>query len=131
VSRVGDCRHFTGYQNGVCKAGVCYREIVGGPDLGWAARLPCLPNSALRKESDVTCEKFSALSEAECVEREKEIKERFNGIIAARKRIIQLGVGSGIIECPVCLKRMGFTVAKSNGHVHARCETKGCLVWME
>ncbi len=35
------CKHFTGpVHNKTCKAGVNYRELVGGPDLGWMARMP-------------------------------------------------------------------------------------------
>src|SRR5579864_7564965 len=36
------CVHFTGVQNTACEAGVNLRQLVGGPELGWAARLPCL-----------------------------------------------------------------------------------------
>ena len=36
-----------------------------------------------------------------------------------------------VIECPVCKGRLRLSQAASNGHVHGRCETKGCLSWME
>ncbi len=42
LHEMSGCAHFTGIQNAVCKAGVNIRELVGGADLGWAARLPCL-----------------------------------------------------------------------------------------
>jgi hypothetical protein len=38
----GRCIHFTGIQHEECGAGVNYRALVGGPDFGWATRLPCL-----------------------------------------------------------------------------------------
>lgn len=42
------CVHFTGLPGFAgnpdkCKAGVDYRALVGGPDEGWGARIPCLP----------------------------------------------------------------------------------------
>ena len=44
----GKCQHFNGLAFGIveslmkcCKAGVCYRSLVGGSIEGWAARVPC------------------------------------------------------------------------------------------
>jgi hypothetical protein len=37
----------------------------------------------------------------------------------------------GIEECPVCKGRLRLSHAAYNGHVHGRCETEGCLAWME
>lgn len=37
---------------------------------------------------------------------------------------------SGQIECPKCKGKLGYSIARSNGHVHGRCETSGCLAWM-
>jgi hypothetical protein len=36
-----------------------------------------------------------------------------------------------IIECPECKGRLHLSQAGGNGHVHARCETDGCVAWME
>ena len=36
------CIHFTGLQNEACAAGINYRQHVGGPDFGWAKKIPCL-----------------------------------------------------------------------------------------
>lgn len=35
------------------------------------------------------------------------------------------------IECPACKGRLHLTIAATNGHVHARCETPDCVSWME
>lgn len=36
------CVHFTGvYRSDACAAGVNYRDLAGGSDLGWVRRLPC------------------------------------------------------------------------------------------
>lgn len=36
-----------------------------------------------------------------------------------------------IIECPACKGRLHLSQASSNGHVHGKCETSGCVSWME
>ena len=36
-----------------------------------------------------------------------------------------------VIECPVCKGRLHLSQAACNGHIHAKCETEGCLSWME
>jgi hypothetical protein len=35
------------------------------------------------------------------------------------------------IECPACKGRLHLSQAAYNGHVHAKCETEGCVAWME
>lgn len=36
-----------------------------------------------------------------------------------------------VIECPVCKGRLHLSQSSYNGHVHGKCETKGCASWME
>jgi hypothetical protein len=36
-----------------------------------------------------------------------------------------------VIECPACKGLLHLTQASYNGHVHGKCETKGCVAWME
>lgn len=36
-----------------------------------------------------------------------------------------------IIECPACKGRLHLSQASSNGHVHGKCMTEGCVSWME
>jgi len=36
-----------------------------------------------------------------------------------------------VIECPACKGRLHLSQAAYNGHVHGRCETAGCVSWME
>jgi len=36
----------------------------------------------------------------------------------------------GSISCPRCGKKLNYSVAK-NGHRWGKCETEGCLCWME
>lgn len=36
-----------------------------------------------------------------------------------------------VIECPACKGLLHLSIAAYNGHVHGRCETDGCVSWME
>jgi hypothetical protein len=131
---VGKCRHFSGIMDKTCKAGICYRELVGGPDLGWATRLPCHGKS---DPEIVPCDKYDALTD-ECIARieaEREASaERFCKaipIIGAVKEDHRGEDWEGDVTCPVCGGVLHLSHAAHNGHVWGRCETKGCLAWME
>jgi len=124
------CRHFTGAQNKTCRAGLNYRELVSGDEIGWMARIPCLPESPLRKEPRAKCDKYADYTDAELEAEQRESNDRIAHTGEAIKRIRETKLDQGSIECPKCQKRLGFSVAKTNGHVWGRCETKGCLAWM-
>lgn len=36
-----------------------------------------------------------------------------------------------VVECPACNGRLHLSIAAYNGHVHGKCETPGCVSWME
>jgi hypothetical protein len=36
-----------------------------------------------------------------------------------------------VIECPMCKGRLHLAQSAYNGHVHGKCETEGCVSWME
>lgn len=38
---------------------------------------------------------------------------------------------SGEMPCPLCKKTLRFSIAPSNGHMAAKCETEGCIHAME
>lgn len=63
------------------------------------------------------------------------MSERMNNLGKARKAIIEHCQDrcrcSGVLSCPVCEKGNLHYSRASNGHVHARCETPGCVCWME
>lgn len=124
------CKHFTGYQNGKCKLGINYRELVGGPDLGWAARLPCTGLSPIKKEPVSKCEKREEPTAAELASEALERKVHIEQTTAAIRAIRETKQSQGTVPCPRCEGKLGFSVAKSNGHIWGKCETKGCLSWM-
>lgn len=36
-----------------------------------------------------------------------------------------------VIECPKCKGRLHLSQSSYNGHVHGKCETDGCVSWMD
>lgn len=84
------CKHFTGYQNIVCEAGVTYRTLVGGPNLGWLRRLPCLQTEG--QHDQATCDRF----ELPTAEEIAESKARSDAAVAETIRRLEAGL------CPHC-----------------------------
>jgi hypothetical protein len=40
--------------------------------------------------------------------------------------------GEGTMQCPICRTgKLHYLRSSHNGHVHARCETEGCVTWRE
>jgi len=40
--------------------------------------------------------------------------------------------GSGELDCPVCKTgKLRYSRSSYNGHIHAACNTKDCVRWME
>jgi hypothetical protein len=37
----------------------------------------------------------------------------------------------GVIDCPTCKAKLHYSRAGYNGHIHAQCETKGCVSFMQ
>jgi hypothetical protein len=65
---------------------------------------------------------------------EDDFKEtmRFMGpaIQAIRADAKEKSRSAGHVECPKCKGKLGYSIARSNGHVWGKCETTGCLSWM-
>lgn len=86
------------------------------------------------------CEHYSAYTEDEWKQFDRESEELFNRTIKARTAIVDFlelgGVAkgedaNGVIDCPVCGGKLGFSRAGCNGHIWARCSTDNCVAWME
>lgn len=138
-AEMGKCAHFRGIQHERCLADVHLRELVGGPDFGWAARIPCLSMDAERCEVICDRRKLPTREEAEMAVDEDE--QRFARFViahsAAKAHAKQSGLkqgngGRGELPCPTdCGGTLRYSVAAVNGHMHAACSTKGCVQWME
>jgi len=136
---MGLCIHFRGIQHDLCGAGINIRQLVGGDDFGWGIRIPCLVRDA--KTCSVTCESrilpTREQAEATVDECDKLLKRTMLAVTLAHEhaKTNGLGVGHGGMSSLPCLLECGgslkYSVAGINGHMHARCTTKGCVSWME
>ncbi len=139
------CKHFNGLINKCCDAGVKYEDVAkegtfqyrnmpNGPVYTLGREHPCLKNHAEAFGID-TCPKREWVSQAEAEAEEAESKMYFRDIKTARaaivKRISETNESSGTIECPICKGSLSYSRAKCNGHIHARCDGKDCVAWME
>lgn len=135
------CRHFDGVQHDECKAGVNYRALAGEPRDGCMTRIPCLPFTDPKHGAMAVCDKRSTWTQAEAeqmVDASKaSMKRHMLAFRAAHDdaKAKRFGVGHGgadSLQCPACEKgRLYYRVAGLNGHMHAKCDTDGCVQWME
>jgi len=136
------CKHFTGTHRTPCKAGVDYRALVGGPDLGWGLRIPC---------HTIVFDHAKDVVRVSCDKRELPTREEAEATVAAgdaamerHKKAIRVAHddakakglkkghgGVSDVACPNCDGKISYSVAAYNGHMHAACSTKGCVAWME
>lgn len=134
------CRHKTYPSAGAafpktCAAGVCYADVtLTDPALGpiWN-RQPC---DRRGRKNGATCEKFAPWTQEEIDAAEREMSEIGDRITVARRAIITAhGRARGVkasMPCPVCATGMlHYSIASTNGHIHATCSVSGCVRWME
>lgn len=133
IQRVGRCAHYNGTINDCCEAGINYRQHVGGPDYGWATRLPCLERRGL---DVVPCDKCreptpeEIAESAAWLEDAKKDMELICTVCSEAQKRLPDG-GSEVVECPKCKGKLHISVANVNKHVWGKCETTDCLSWMQ
>ena len=121
-------RGLVGKPSGVCKAAVRYdsmdpkeRPCIGGhekPD----------PLAICPKWQRKTREQGEARADA--IEASMQRMMVVGPAVAEWRKKPPLGK-QGVIECPVCKGNLHLSQAASNGHVWGKCETEGCVSWME
>ena len=57
--------------------------------------------------------------------------KRFKNMLSALKTIKEKKEPAGKITCPECGGNLHYTKASSNGHIWGKCQTEGCLAWMQ
>jgi hypothetical protein len=143
--KAGVCRYFNGIHNDICNKGVNYKENDGGQGEGYGARLACFPKDHPRGGERASCNLFDAATAQEEKEFKTKAMERLGAMAAAISEIKEKhGIETewetptdknndarGTIECPTCEGVLHYTVAGYNGHVWGKCETDGCLEWMQ
>jgi allantoicase len=152
--RKGTCKYYNGdHHNKTCDAGVEYRSVTTDPDniTGKAYRKPCIDWMMLKAgESKLssaqlecwnrrgTCEKRTEPTDAEIETYEKEMNAHMEKtmvvwatIIPEIKTEFKGQSWKGVRECPICKGRLHLSHAAFNGHVWGKCETEGCVAWVE
>lgn len=147
----GTCKHFTGIgyddDNRCCAAGVRYNDVIPNPELpGSGYRVPCIrerkPSAhQLRVLQEFgpagACDKYEEPTEAELATDKQERDAALANWMLVLPLIVEVKQEhegqhwKGIKECPVCKGRLHMSHAASNGHVWGKCETEGCVAWME
>lgn len=147
--RVGDpgyaagwCVHYRynrglrqGDPNDTCEAGVNYATM---REVNFDRR-PCfLDKKTGKSEPDaMPCQFLRRPTTEEIALHEEWIEKRMD-----RMRIVQVGIAdwrkahkgksaSEVVECPACKGRLHLSISSYNGRVHGKCETAGCVSWME
>lgn len=129
------CRHYNGlFGPGMkpdhipCAAGLNPRDMAGHN--GRMIALPCLSDPCAKQQ----CPKFDAYTPEEVAAEELADKEYHKLILRARALIVtkieKTRAKIGETMCPKCKGKLAYR-QHSNGHIHARCATDGCLAWME
>lgn len=136
--RKDTCKHFNGVQNSRCEAEVNYRELAGPPETGYVRRLPCFVDSPLdHGEPKAMCPHFCLPSAEDLAEWDAFVNAsierhlKCTPLIVALKKEYKGRSGRVVRECPVCGGNLHMSISGYNGHVHGKCETVGCVEWME
>lgn len=138
--------------HGHCKAGVVYLDQFGRapegeessylsgryyPSTGIFKRM-CCTKGGERSEAEqlAACPKWERKTREQGEARHAEIEEAMNqmavvGPVVAKWRKRKPIGKAEVIECPVCKGRLHLSQSSYNGHVHGKCETAGCVSWME
>lgn len=118
-----------------CEAGVDYGAWRGiGHD-----RQPCFldDKTGQSKPNAMPCPHLRRPTQGEIAAHEAWCKQRWE-----RQAIVMVGIADWrkahkgksareVVECPACKGRLHLSIAAYNGHVHGKCETEGCVSWME
>lgn len=129
-----ECRHRCSLMEECCKAGVNFKELAGD-EPGIMLRLPCFYTAGAT--TVVECPKRELKTADECQAEDDEIDRRIaelmlvGPLISEVKKQHKGQSWAGTRKCPICEGTLHLSHASYNGHVHGRCETKGCVSWME
>lgn len=135
----GWCIHYRGaHQHDSCEAGVPYAQFRTGDFNSTMTTQPCFLDKKGQSKPDAAhCPHLRRPTPEEIAEHEKWWEKRMQMTLLAmttiapwRKKHAGKSFGE-TIECPVCKGRLNLSIAACNGHVHAHCETKDCVSWME
>jgi hypothetical protein len=123
-------------EDDTCEAGVRYDQFRG--DGKSFKTQPCFLDELGRSKPDaLPCMAIRRPTTEEIAVHEKWLEGRMNQMgvvmkgIQPWRRAHKGKSAQEVVECPCCHGRLHLSIAAYNGHVHGRCETDGCVTWME
>jgi len=136
------CKFFTGVQNGKCEKGITYESVRQEASDGRGYRFPCVRIQQTWTEfrDCKTCSLRELPTPEEVAKEEAEFTKHADEMMAVYVAIrehhksVPKGNESNVVytmTCPVCSKALRYRVSGYNGHIHAKCETDGCVQFME
>lgn len=136
------CIHFNGIMNKTCRKGMAYDEVDKELRLPYRAALPCFePDEVqlqrLAGKPQCQCPHVQFPTPEETAAHEAEVQkciDKTMQALAVVEPIRKEHKGKdwrGVLECPVCKGKLHVRHAGFNGHVWAKCETEGCVAWIE
>ena len=131
--RAGWCIHFQDMtRNDFCEEGVRYSTL---PNM--FNQKPCFMSNALTADDRLkSCPKFRGPTQDEIVAHEAWATGRLAKTLAVMESIKPWRDAhrnesfAEVVDCAACKGKLHLSIAR-NGHVHGRCETDGCVSWME
>lgn len=120
-----------------CAVGIDHRALPPITDRGnsrW--NFPCIDGHKLPGGACAICPKWERHTQEDGEKRALGVlhsmrKMTLAGPVVKAWRLKEPQGKQEVIECPVCKGRLHLAQSSYNGHVHGRCETEGCLSWME
>jgi hypothetical protein len=133
--------------NGLCKAGVVYLaqfppppDQTDPPRFGIFTRICCTSgNERSEEEQLASCPKWERRTLEQATKRADDIDKAMNDMRLVMPEVAKWKTWTkknrvakqGVIECPACKGKLHLSQAAYNGHVWGKCETEGCVSWMQ
>jgi hypothetical protein len=138
--KAGWCIHYRAGEVGnrsafpaTCKAGEAYAQFKGVP---FNAQ-PCFDRPKDRDVPKHYCAKRRLPTPEEAAAAKRETDALFLRLELGLRLVAPLRLEwkgknvETVLTCPACNGKLHVTHAAYNGHVHAHCQTAGCISWME
>lgn len=147
----GRCKHFNGIQNKACAQGVRYEQFWPGmPCIQWIEESargdtylgpgeePVARKPVPKAQPTDRCRFYAEPTDEEVQRYRQELEASMDGAEKAMEFAANWRVTPKpdhdrheVVICPCCNCRLNLSQSAYNGHVHGRCETDGCVSWME
>lgn len=128
----GWCIHYRARAD-TCEAGIAYSLFDGVP----FDRRPCFINPHQKPADMAKCLELRPPTPEEIAAHEAWQAKRGGlllrvlGGIATWRELHRRENFAEVVACPGCGGRLHLAISRTNGHIAGRCETKGCVSWIE